>query len=269
MSEIFFIVWSTNIPSISVQIDTLIFNAVQIIINIVLIFYLIKDITPASMSPFMAELFNRDFKAFLNGRQFLHFMKYFDLIKANKAGTYLCRADTVFNCIYYVAKVNPKFKLCITSSDSSYKIKDVVEGSWIGIIEYTAFDEQLGKKIKLKEITGKSRRFDVLWGINCFVEEISEKDKNYPKHNLKKEMKHQEINNIGKEEELKIKEDLAKLNKDDINPSMVPVNKMPNANIEVLNKDNEFSKVENQNYPISNEEVDGVLLYRMDIDVYI
>lgn len=227
------------------------------------------------MSPFMADLFNRDFKAFLNGRQFLHFIKRFDLIKINTPGTYICKSDTVFDSIYYVAKINPDYKLCITSADSSFKIKDITEGSWIGVIEYAAFDEQLGKKTKIKQATGKSRRFDVLWGVNCFVEKISDKDKNHPEYNLRKEQKNINI----------IKDNLTKAGLDpnqaevllnnqtnnfDNNYQVPNLEAMPNPNIEVLTKkDNQFSKIENSSIPLTNENVDGVLLYKMSLKVSI
>lgn len=205
------------------------------------------------MQPFLAEIYNRDFKNFMNSREFLHFVKKMELIKINKPGTHLCKSNTIFSSLYYVAKIKPGYKLCITSMTSDYKIKDIIEGSWIGIIEYTAFDEHLGKKLKLKRMTGKTRRFDVLWGINCYLEKIGANPElvNHPVIN-------QAINE--RNEAVDILTGGAE-NANDMNLNAA------NKNAEVIAKSEEFSKLEQSKQGLSDEDLDGVLIYKIDLDV--
>lgn len=173
MSSVFFILWSTAVPAIAVQVDTLIWNSVHIIINIALIIPLIQQIMPIKFSPIEEDIYERNFKGFLTRRQYGVMIKQFEKVSLVE-DTHICKFNTEFDYMYYVVKIEPGYKIAITSSDPKYKVKDIAEGSWIGTAEYSILERNLNKKKKLKKMTGVNKGFEVKWGINVYLQKKAE-----------------------------------------------------------------------------------------------
>lgn len=160
LSAIFFIVWGCD-PVRTLQLDTLLFNLLFIIINIVQSIPLVKQVWPVSLTPLEVEIYERDFKSSMDKRQFKRLISKMETLSFDAHNSQLCVIKSRFNYLIYVAKLNPGWKIVLRKDDTNV-ITELSEGSWIGTIEY------------MFELQRKEGDAPIKWGITASVEESKE-----------------------------------------------------------------------------------------------
>jgi hypothetical protein len=156
LSAIFFIVWGTYYEAWAVQIDTVVFNAIYIIINIWQSIPLIKQIWPVRLTPIEDTMFKRNFQYFMTIRQFKHFITKFqsDTYRSNKCQ--IVSVDQNFTGLYYIAKIDKGYEVGLEGRNDT-ALKMLGEGAWVGIIEFNMLEDP--------KHAGK----EVLWGVKLIV----------------------------------------------------------------------------------------------------
>jgi hypothetical protein len=164
LSAIFFIIWGTIYPELSIQLDTLLFNLLFIIINVVQCIPLIKTVWPVKLTPLELEIYNRNFSSFMNRKQFKHLISHFEYDVYRAEGSQIISIDQNFKSVFYVAKIYEGYEVFIIGRHD-LKVKQLCEGAWIGIIEYKDYEE------KLKNYNPEVD--DILWRISAVVHKAS------------------------------------------------------------------------------------------------
>lgn len=167
MASIFFIIWAL-LPKNAVQIDVLVFNSVFILINIIMMIPLVKQVWPVKLTPLEQELFERDFIAHMNKKQFKRFISKFKALKY-KDRAQLCANRSQFTHLFYIAKLYPGWKINLKSS-SDVSFKNISEGGWIGTIEYVLYENLKAQKMKKKD----NSEVIVSWGVTAEIFKESE-----------------------------------------------------------------------------------------------
>jgi len=157
MSAIMFICWAF-VPERALQIDTLIFNLIFIIINILQSVPLVKQIWPVTLTTFEEMIYSRDFAGQMSKKQFKRFIDNFKTQKYQAHNSQLCVIESDFEALIYIAKINPGWDVCLRNNRND-SITRLGEGSWIGTIEYM-FDKENNTSEPIK------------WGITAVVEKI-------------------------------------------------------------------------------------------------
>ena len=170
LSAILFIVWAVIYPHTAIQIDTLIYNALFIFINLYNSIPLFKEVLPVKMTSTEELCYARDFKDFLTRREFKYFISHFKKTNASLDQTAIINKGMYFQCLIYIAKINKGSNVYITKDIE--KIKSLKEGSWLGIIEY-----MLHEGLKAGETK-------ILWGISAILERTKDYTTNYSKHEM-------------------------------------------------------------------------------------
>ena len=157
MAAIFFIIWGTVYEQKSVQVDTVVFNSIFILINIGQSIPLLKQIWHVKLTPIESIIFNRNFINFMNIRQFKHFIDHFksDTYRANHCN--IVSRGQNFRGLYYIAMISEGLEVHLKSEGNSFKILE--EGNWAGIVENYEYES---KKYSKKEV-------EVLWDITLEV----------------------------------------------------------------------------------------------------
>jgi hypothetical protein len=166
LSAIFFICWGTAYEAWSVQIDTVVFNSIYIIINIWRSIPLIKQVWPVKLTKLEEIIFNRNFKNFMTIKQFKHFISKFepDTFRSNKCQ--IVSLDQNFTGLYYIAKIDKGYEVGLEGKHDTH-LKYLNEGAWAGIIEYNMLEDMGAKNDK-----------EVLWGVKIIVHKKDEKIEN-------------------------------------------------------------------------------------------
>jgi hypothetical protein len=165
LSAVFFIVWGLE-PERSVQVDTLIFNAIFIIINIVQSVPLVRQIWPVKLTELEEEIYERDFKIQMSKRQFKFFIKNFGLDHYEGHKSQLCSHQSSFRHLIYIAKIYPGWRVTLMDKDGM-TVKELHEGSWIGTIEYIQYEELCAAQ---KQNEKPESDVELEWGISAFLE---------------------------------------------------------------------------------------------------
>lgn len=165
-ASIWFVVWGF-IPERSVQIDTVVYNLIYVIINIVYCIPLIKKYLPAKLTPFEKEIYERDFNGNMSEKQFKFMIKRFESESVYAKNTQLCRAGNTFKYLIYIAKIHPGWRVNLIGINDELMI-ELREGSWIGIIEYVNYEQSLKEK---KPSEGPQ---EITWGVTATVEQLEE-----------------------------------------------------------------------------------------------
>jgi hypothetical protein len=134
LSAIFFILWACLNPILRIQVDTIIFNGLFIVINIYNSIPLMREVLPITMSQFEEEIYERDFKDHLTRRQFKHFISKFQLQNRSAKKSDLCSNGNTFDGVFYFAKINSGASVNILLNNEVLKV--LKSGSWMGIKEY-------------------------------------------------------------------------------------------------------------------------------------
>ena len=162
LAAMLFMIWGCQEVR-AVQVDTLIFNSVYIIINIVQSIPLVKQILPVKLTDQETEIYERDFKAHMGVRQFKHFIQRFKSETVMPSNKNLIATGSPFRYLIYIAKINPGYKVFL-ASPTDYHVKDVTEGSWIGTIEYVIHEENMMNKERKSD--------EINWGISANLGEV-------------------------------------------------------------------------------------------------
>jgi len=165
LAAVFFIIFG-SVPERAVQVDTVVFNAVYILINIFQSIPLVKQIWPVKLTEFEEEIYERDFKDHMNKRQFKKFIKEFKTQTFDAPNSHLCDINSQYGHLIYVAKLSPKWKINLKRNETS-KIHELTESSWIGIIEY------------MDEMNRKPNDPKTKWNVTATLEENKDFNENY------------------------------------------------------------------------------------------
>ena len=161
LSAVFFVVWGC-VPSRAVQVDTLVFNCLFIIINIVQSIPLVKQIWPVKLKPLEEEIYERDFSGQMSKKQFKRFIDKFKCYTYQADNSQLCVVKSEFEHLIYIAKLNPGWKVNLRN-DRNSSITELFEGSWVGTIEY------------MIDLERKETDPPVKWGISAILEKTNDK----------------------------------------------------------------------------------------------
>lgn len=156
LSAISFIIWSCIYPATAIQVDTLVFNSLFIIINLYNSIPLFKELLPVSLSQIEELCYERDFKDYLTRREFKYFISHFTKKQSNLDQTVIINKGTKFVNLLYIAKINIGSEAYIKKENE--KIKFLREGAWCGVIEYMLYHEKNKNPI------------DIIWGISVIFE---------------------------------------------------------------------------------------------------
>jgi hypothetical protein len=156
LSAIAFIVWSCIYPATAVQVDTVVYNSLFIIINLYNSIPLFKELLPVSLTTIEEESYQRDFKDFLSRREFKYFISHFKKNESSPEQPQIVNKGTKFEGLIYVAKINKGSEIFIIKDNE--KVKSLREGAWLGVVEYMLYHE---KKIKSDEL---------MWDVSAIIE---------------------------------------------------------------------------------------------------
>jgi hypothetical protein len=168
MSAIFFIIWGCE-PERAVQIDTIVFNSLYIIINIIQSIPLIKQIWPVKLTPLEQEIFDKDdkFKNHMNIRQFKHFISKFAIQTYNGNNQNIITNGDNFIHLFYIAKISPGWKVNLIKNNK-VEVTELKEGSWIGSLEYNKYlDFQF---FNTQKKTEQQPQY-ITWEVSSFIKE--------------------------------------------------------------------------------------------------
>jgi hypothetical protein len=162
----------------NVFVDSLIFNAIFIIINGTYSYFLILKYFPVKLTPLEERIYNKDFQKVMDRRTFQHFIRRAHLRTFSEGGQ-ICHQGNNFSGPFYIAMVNPAFKIVYIQKGKEYI--EVKENSWIGVVEYMMYeknkmkanfsDSKKGGPLDATVNIKKSKAVKVKWGIDAIVKE--------------------------------------------------------------------------------------------------
>jgi hypothetical protein len=166
LAYIFFIIWSLT-PQNAVMVDTIAFSCLFILISILQSIPLIKQIWPVRISRFENDIFLRDFRDYMNIRQFKHFISSFNPVYYGSRNKQVCQLGQNFEYLIYIAKIYPGWRVNLIGLDE-IRVTELKEGSWIGTIEFSLFEGV--KNLRKKHIKQEE---EIKWLISSSVEEVN------------------------------------------------------------------------------------------------
>lgn len=158
----------------NVFLDSILFNTVFIIINIIYIIPLVKKRLPVKLSPLEERIFEKDFKKHMSRRLFKDFIQN-GYIRTYADGGQICHSGDGFSGVFYTALINPNYKVVYTKQGNEYLT--VKENSWIGVVEYVMLQKEKKELNALqREHNGqkKPKRAKVKWGLDAKVKETGD-----------------------------------------------------------------------------------------------
>jgi hypothetical protein len=120
---------------------------------------LLKRIWPVTLTDLESEIYKRSFALFMNKKQFKHFIRNFDYDVYRADKSQIVSIDQNFKRVYYIAKISEGYEVHLIGKHD-LKLKKIDEGSWLGILEYKDYEEQMGQKLSTE---------DILWRISVIV----------------------------------------------------------------------------------------------------
>ena len=164
VGSLFFVIWGSANEIVAVQVDTVIFNSIFVIINILQSIPLILKLLPIKLTLLENEIYNRDFKSYLTPNQFKLFISSFESEMHSTNNSQLCTFGQTFNELIYIAKIYEGFDIDLRSEDNRI-MSQATEGSWIGVIEYSKREQYM----TIPEIHTKMNNdeLEVTWGVSA------------------------------------------------------------------------------------------------------
>jgi len=162
--------------------DSVILNSIFIIINLVYSYFLLIKYLPIKLNPIEQRIFDKDFSKIMDKRTFRDLIRKAHLRTFSEGGQ-ICHDGNKFSGLFYVALVNPNFKISYSKGGIEYFTAK--ENVWIGVVEYMMYEKENRiadslKKIKSQTGQGqetsnllKNKNFHakVKWGLDCVVSE--------------------------------------------------------------------------------------------------
>lgn len=181
LASVFFICFACIVGNVFV--DSIVFNSVFIIINGVYSYFLLLKYLPIKLTPIEQRIFDKDFNKVMDKRTFRDFIRKGHLRSFSEGGQ-ICHDGNNFSGLFYVALVNPNFKVSYVKKDQEYFTAE--ENVWIGVVEYmmyekekrmAAVNEPKHTKSASNEDTNtlikKKNKVRVKWGLDAIVRERS------------------------------------------------------------------------------------------------
>jgi hypothetical protein len=191
LASIWFTIHAIVIGNIFV--DMTVFNLVFIILNGIQSYFLFLKYLPIKLSPIEQRIFDKDFSKVMSKADFRDFIKK-GYLRSVSAGGQICHLNNNFSGLYYIALINPKYKVYYIKNKK--KFTSVNENSWIGVVEFMMFKkERLIQEVKNKnnnqsqnkKSSWKKLRSKIKWGLSAVVEEIPEEEKNLIRHEVRED----------------------------------------------------------------------------------
>ncbi len=160
----------------NVFVDSVVLNSIFIIINGTYSYFIIKKYLPVKLNPLEERVYQKDFKSVMDRRTFLHFIRRAHLRTFSEGGQ-ICHSGNNFSGPFYVAMVNPNYKVVYIQKGKEYF--EVKENSWIGVVEYMMYEKNKIKAV-IKDTKGspmeetvalKKKIEKVKWGLDALVKE--------------------------------------------------------------------------------------------------
>jgi hypothetical protein len=162
----------------NVFVDSVVFNAILILINATYSYFLILKYFPVKLTALEERIYNKDFHKVMDRRTFQQFIRRAHLRTFSEGGQ-ICHQGNNFSGPFYIAMVNPRFKIVYIQKGKEYM--EVKENSWIGVVEYTMYEKNKIKanysnsikegSVETSENLKKPIVEKVKWGIDALVKE--------------------------------------------------------------------------------------------------
>jgi hypothetical protein len=130
------------------------------------------------LTPLEERIYQKDFQKVMDRRTFQHFIRRAHLRTFSEGGQ-ICHQGNNFSGPFYIAMVNPAFKIVYIQKGKEYM--EVKENSWIGVVEYTMYeknkikanfsDSNKGGSVETGLNLKKQKVEKVKWAIDALVKE--------------------------------------------------------------------------------------------------
>jgi hypothetical protein len=179
LASMFFIIFACLVGKVFV--DSVVFNSVFIIINGTYSYFLLLKYLPIKLTPIEERIFQKDFKKVMDRATFRDFIRKAHLRTFSDGGQ-ICHERNNFSGLYYVALINPNYKVVYIKKGQKYH--SIKENSWIGVVEYMMYEKECLKMERLRNESQnrnedpkkkKKLKGKVQWGLDAVVEEVPNK----------------------------------------------------------------------------------------------
>ena len=215
---------SPDVPG--VQIDTAIFNAVFIAINIYQIVRLLKKMVPPVLDSKEEIIYERDFKEVFTRQQYKLLLSKSRKDYYSNNISQLCKTGQTFKELIYLAYIHEGYSVIL--EDQFGKLISILKpGSWIGIIEYSKREIIMNNPVLSHLI--KEGELELVWQVSAVIKKTSEVEKMAKQESLKiVEHENYDRNEDQEENEKKVfvghgsnKQDLKEIIKNDPNANQL------------------------------------------------
>lgn len=169
--NIFFIVWATIYENL--YLDTLLLNILILVINLGMLYPLIKAFTRIPFSEIEEEIYQRDFQKYFHRADFKKFIKNFEPELHTAHDSQLCKFGQSCKEVIYIAKVFEGFQVEV-ETQSGENIAHLKSGNWIGINEYLILDKYSSNQWCLDALTRSTH--ELVWGVSAYARYVREKE---------------------------------------------------------------------------------------------
>lgn len=162
-ASIFMLIFSLNLPTF--YIDNFIFQFSFVVINIYLSIPLFNELIPPQFTDEQRNLYKSHFKKYLKPSEFKHLLSSFRR-RVFKVNSSIVQRGNGFSSIFFIAKLPKKNNNCtIELRTGKIPLSQLVEYSWIGIVEYIKLLNNNQGSLK-KALDNHDTE---LWGVDCTI----------------------------------------------------------------------------------------------------
>jgi hypothetical protein len=145
LASIFFMIFGIVFGNVFV--DSVVFNCIFIIINLTYsIILIIHRYWKIKLDPIEERIYERDFSRVMDRRTFKNLMKH-AYLRSYSEGGQIVHDGNNFTSLYYVALLNPQYQITYQKKGIFYH--NVLENSWIGVVEFVSYERNKKRAKKL------------------------------------------------------------------------------------------------------------------------
>jgi hypothetical protein len=134
-ASVFFIL--AGILVFDVAVDTVLWNSIFLIINVIYGYPLVREKLPVKLNPEQNELYENVFKDVFNKLQFIKFYKRcIKAVRVEEAGHAIVREKDLFKHLYILGDVEGPDAIIELDKAKTLLHRRMPSWSWIGILEY-------------------------------------------------------------------------------------------------------------------------------------
>lgn len=166
LGSLFFVIWSCVAPGLAVQMDSLLFNLLYIIINVYQIIRLLRKKIPPKFSELEEKIYTRNFQEVFSRFEFKMLLDKARVEYLSTNESQICKIGQSYREVIYVAHINEGYSVELRDINNNI-ISNVKEGSWIGIAEYAIREDYL-KNPKLRKVI-MDGDYELVWEVTASI----------------------------------------------------------------------------------------------------